>query len=637
MNPSTLLAQTFQATSINLGPSLLATVYWQNQMQLAQFSRKTSQQPHFYARQSAASARKKGFMGTDTTAKPTTLVDVTKGLLTTADDGEKQAQSANPLLQNKKLVIDDEEHEEEALKQQYDQKQLWSGLDLGGQGVMSLSPNLFRYSFLTRLYLCNNKLTAIPEAVSKLKNLSVLDLSNNQISTLPAEMGTLFRLKYLYLFDNQINQIPFEFGNLFKLEFLGIEGNPLDLDTAKLLAERGTARLILHLRDNAPECAPPKEREWILLHDDGEPITDQDEYARAVADSDKKLASFTLMSYNTLCHHYATPKMYKYTPLWALEWNYRREQLRQQILGFDSDVLCLYEVETKMFEDFWSPLFAEHGYRGVFYCKTRAKTMSEKDSKKVDGCATFYKWKKFDLLEKKNIEYTGAVLGQDKYKKTDDVFNRFMNKDNIALVTLLRHIDTGNKIVVACTHLHWDPKFNDVKTVQVAVLLEELTGLVKKYNHVHGPNDSVKNYPLIICGDFNSDVDSAVYELFSQGSVSKHLDTDGRDYGKFTDEGFHHQFSLRSAYDSIGELPFTNLTPSFTDVIDYIWYSTTTLSVKGLLGKIDPAYLKNIIGFPNAHFPSDHIPLISQFSFKKARDTSKGNYKPDFKSGSRKV
>ena len=30
----------------------------------------------------------------------------------------------------------------------------------------------------------------------------------------------------------------------------------------------------------------------------------------------------------------------------------------------------------------------------------------------------------------------------------------------------------------------------------------------------------------------------------------------GRDYGKFTEDGFHHPFKLKSAYEAVGELPF---------------------------------------------------------------------------------
>lgn len=53
-----------------------------------------------------------------------------------------------------------------------------------------------------------------------------------------------------------------------------------------------------------------------------------------------------------------------------------------------------------------------------------------------------------------------------------------MNKDNVALFLKLQHIPSGDTIWAVTTHLHWDPKFNDVKTFQVGVLLDHLETLL---------------------------------------------------------------------------------------------------------------------------------------------------------------
>ncbi|GMG28372.1 unnamed protein product [Ambrosiozyma monospora] len=93
-----------------------------------------------------------------------------------------------------------------------------------------------------------------------------------------------------------------------------------------------------------------------------------------------------------------------------------------------------------------------------------------------------------------------------------------------------------------------------------------------------------------------------------------------------------HPFHLKSACDAVNELPFTNFTPTFTQVIDYIWYSTPTLTVRGLLGEVDKEYAKKVIGFPNPDFASDHLSLISRFEFKKVSSGKK--IKGDFGGGS---
>jgi CCR4-NOT transcription complex subunit 6 len=111
-----------------------------------------------------------------------------------------------------------------------------------------------------------------------------------------------------------------------------------------------------------------------------------------------------------------------------------------------------------------------------------------------------------------------------------------------------------------------------------------------------------------------------VYELLTHGVLAEeHPDLEKRLYGNLSRVGMTHPFSLKSAYAAIGELSFTNYTPEFTDVIDYIWYSSNALHVIGLLGEVDKEYLQRVPGFPNYHFPSDHLALLAEFSAKGKR------------------
>ena len=77
-----------------------------------------------------------------------------------------------------------------------------------------------------------------------------------------------------------------------------------------------------------------------------------------------------------------------------------------------------------------------------------------------------------------------------------------------------------------------------------------------------------------------------------------------------------HPLKLRRAYETNG-LPFTNFTYDFTGILDYIFYTSDSLSLLGELGPIGADYLKRnkIIGFPHPHFPSDHLSLLVEFEF----------------------
>merc|ERR1712228_627640 len=63
------------------------------------------------------------------------------------------------------------------------------------------------------------------------------------------------------------------------------------------------------------------------------------------------------------------------------------------------------------------------------------------------------------------------------------------------------------QISIANTHVYWDPQFTDVKIWQSWILCEEIQRALGR------------ELPLILCGDFNSEPKSAVYEYLTKGRV----------------------------------------------------------------------------------------------------------------------
>lgn len=99
----------------------------------------------------------------------------------------------------------------------------------------------------------------------------------------------------------------------------------------------------------------------------------------------------TALSYNILCDKYCTQSQYGYTPTKALAWETRREMILAELKERDADIVCLQEIDQDSFNDFFRGALALHDYKGVFWPKSRARTMAEKEAKLVDGCAIFYK------------------------------------------------------------------------------------------------------------------------------------------------------------------------------------------------------------------------------------------------------
>ncbi|KAK7005817.1 Endonuclease/exonuclease/phosphatase [Favolaschia claudopus] len=506
-------------------------------------------------------------------------------------------------------------------------------LDMGGINIKCIPPSsgLFSFAFLTALYLNHNALTSVPPEISKLRHLEVLDLSANNLSTLPIELGLLINLKEFLLFDNHLSTIPPEFGTLHRLKTLGIEGNPLDTQLKSLLQKDGTVALISYLRDNAPMGLEPPPRPLIHLN----PIEPGAEIVKVI-------------SYNILCERAATTKMYGYTPTWALAWDYRKNKVMQEVVESKADIVCLQEVDIGQYEEFFSRHLTEMGYEGVYGAKSRYKTMQDSDRRQVDGCATFFKKDRYQLVENHLIEFNAIAMQRQDFKKTDDMFNRVLGKDHIGVIVLLEDLVTGSRIIVSNTHLHWDALYSDVKLVQTALLLEEVEkiahGFAKYPQKPPDPpipdDDGIPprppqptypdgtKIPLLVCGDFNSIPSSGVYDFLSTGTLpATHPDFLLHTYGTYTSEGLRHKLGLKSAYTTLGSggvpeeiMPVTNVTAGFRGILDYVWYTPGNLILNTVVGEIDKGYLEKIVGFPNPYFPSDHIPLTATLTIKAQRE-----------------
>lgn len=376
----------------------------------------------------------------------------------------------------------------------------------------------------------------------------------------------------------------------------------------------------------APEEPPP--REWLQF------------------ESLERSETLSILSYNILCDKYATASQYGYTPTESLIWEKRRNLILSEIVVQDVDVVCLQEVDRESFQDFFQYELAAKDYKGIFYPKSRAKTMAEKEAKLVDGCAIFYKAKSFICLDKMVVDFGSTAINRLDMKGEHDIFNRVMPRDNISVVAFLENRLTGSRFMVCNAHIYWHPSYSDVKLVQVAILMEQIARRAEewsvrppctdksafRHSEADRAHDGIQaaaepapsmsyasgsQIPLIVCGDFNSVIGTGVCDLITKGDLSgDHEDMAGRSYGNFTRYGMHHPFKLKSAYGVMGELEFTNYTPGYTGVIDYIWYSSNAMEVRGLLGNIDEQYLRRVPGFPNAHFPSDHLALKAEFAIK---------------------
>jgi len=50
---------------------------------------------------------------------------------------------------------------------------------------------------------------------------------------------------------------------------------------------------------------------------------------------------FMVMCYNILCDKYCTRQLYGYCPPWALNWEYRRKVILEEVQQYNADIVSL--------------------------------------------------------------------------------------------------------------------------------------------------------------------------------------------------------------------------------------------------------------------------------------------------------
>lgn len=129
-----------------------------------------------------------------------------------------------------------------------------------------------------------------------------------------------------------------------------------------------------------------------------------------------------------------------------------------------------------------------------YQCAYKKRTGS-----KPDGCAIVFRAARLSLLSSNPVEF--LVPG-----------DALLDRDNVGLVLLLRpHSNPSAVILVANTHLLYNPRRGDIKLAQLAILLAEINRLS------HLPDGSAS--AVVLCGDFNSTPWSPLYNLLTEGCL----------------------------------------------------------------------------------------------------------------------
>ncbi|KAK9757265.1 hypothetical protein RND81_01G152600 [Saponaria officinalis] len=326
---------------------------------------------------------------------------------------------------------------------------------------------------------------------------------------------------------------------------------------------------------------------------------------------------FSVVSYNILAQAYVKSSNFPHSPKPCLRWKARSQAVLTVLKNLRANFLCLQELDE--YDSFYRPSMEIHGYSSIYV---------QRNGQKRDGCGIFYKPSCAELVLQENIEYNDLVKslendddsndndGKQTYDGCAQEIHEDANEDrgdpNDPRVRLKRDCvgimaafrlshPSRHLLIIANTHIYWDPEWADVKLAQVKYLLSRLDQFKILVSERFECTPSV-----ILTGDFNSTPGSEVYNyIISGSSEAKHTD-------ECPDEL---PIPLSSVYECTrGEPPFTNCTPGFTGTLDYIFFSP--------LGSMKPVSFLELPdsdsptvagGLPNYQHPSDHLPIGAEF------------------------
>lgn len=199
---------------------------------------------------------------------------------------------------------------------------------------------------------------------------------------------------------------------------------------------------------------------------------------------------FSVASYNILSQELLEDNAYLYRHCHpaVLPWSHRLPNLLAEIQRLDADILCLQEVQEDHYLSQIKPALQTLGYQ----CAYKKRTGS-----KPDGCAIVFRDSRLSLLSSNPVEF--LVPG-----------DTLLDRDNVGLVVLLQpRLNPSAVILVANTHLLYNPRRGDIKLAQLAILLAEIDRLSRL------PDGSAS--AVVLCGDFNSTPWSPLYSLLTEG------------------------------------------------------------------------------------------------------------------------
>ncbi|XP_030381326.1 2',5'-phosphodiesterase 12 isoform X2 [Scaptodrosophila lebanonensis] len=325
-----------------------------------------------------------------------------------------------------------------------------------------------------------------------------------------------------------------------------------------------------------------------------------------------------VVTYNLLADLYADSDysrktLFPYCLPYALEIDYRKQLFIKELLGYNADLLCLQEVDIKIFDYDLRTVLEQppHNFHGIMAPKGTC----------AEGVAIFFRTSRFELVSS-FVLHLGKVISRlpifaplwNKIKDNPRLVTRICDRSTTLQLCLLKMKGTDRFILVANTHLYYHPDADHIRLLQIGFSLIYVDYVYKQSMKEQNISDP-KNIGLIFCGDFNSVPECGIYKLMMDQFVGSDFDDWSSNAAEaVTDVELTQPFKMLSA---CGTPEFTNFTTLFSGCLDYIFYQSDHFDLLQSVPLPTNEQLTIHKAIPSVTFPSDHIALIADLKFKE--------------------
>ncbi|XP_022232053.1 2',5'-phosphodiesterase 12 isoform X2 [Drosophila obscura] len=233
-----------------------------------------------------------------------------------------------------------------------------------------------------------------------------------------------------------------------------------------------------------------------------------------------------VVTYNILADLYADSEysrqtLFPYCSPQSLLIDYRKQLLIKELIGYNTDLICLQEVDQKIFDvDLKNVLeMPPHNFYGMMAPKGIC----------TEGVSVFFRRSRFDLLGS-HVLHLGKSIPSlsifeplwNKIKTNKQLAARICNRSTTLQICLLKVKETDKYVLVANTHLYFHPDADHIRLLQIGFALTYIEHIHKQSMMEHNITNP-QNIGLIFCGDFNSVPECGIYKLMTEQFVDKNL------------------------------------------------------------------------------------------------------------------